>query len=207
MSFIGLAGAHRTGKTTMAKRFAEDHGCEYVTISMTQIMADMGLEPADIQDVQTRLKVQRKAVQACDRMFVGRKTAFIADRTPIDVAAYTIADAVQGFYGPEYSDEAVKIVDDCLDITNMAFSGILHVHPSPHIKYVMEPGKPKPDNMYQLHIDAVIGGLLGRHTVKPPVWFISGEVHDQNQRDEVMGEFYGSLIDDDISTSQVIELH
>jgi len=207
MSFIGLAGTHRSGKTTMAKAFAEDYGCDFVTISMTQIMADMGLEPADIQDVKTRLKVQHKAVEACDRVFTGRKTAFISDRTPIDVAAYTLGDAVQGFYGTEHDAEVLKLIDDCIDITNMAFAGVLYVPPSPKIKYVMEAGKPRPDDAYQAHIDVLVAGLMNKPELTVETWFLRKECHEPEKRAKVLEEFYGDLIDDDISVSQVVSLH
>ncbi|MBV6637363.1 MAG: hypothetical protein KI788_15845, partial [Mameliella sp.] len=78
----------------------------------------------------------------------------------IDVAAYTLADAREGFYRPEHQARVKRIVDDCIEITNAAFHVVLQLRPEPSIGYVEEKGKPIADLAYQAHHDLLVLGML-----------------------------------------------
>lgn len=206
MPKLGLAGAHRTGKTTLARAFAERTDCNFVTISMTEILASEGLEPKDIKDPDTRLRVQRKAVERCDRVFGAQRSDFISDRTPLDVAAYTMADAVQGFYTtPAQQAEVVRMMYQCIDITNTYFNGIVFVRPTPEISYVEEPGKPLSDIAYQKHHDMLVLAHLSEEVNNIPFWIMRAV--DLEKRVEALENVASYLMEDDISACEVVALN
>jgi hypothetical protein len=205
MSRIGLTGAHRTGKTTLAKLWCEKTGIDFKTISMTEILADEGLRTIDIKDAETRLRIQRKAVERCDRVFGNLKTSFISDRTPIDVAAYTLTDAVEGFYKTsEQQEEALHIVRQCVDITNAYFNGVMMLRPSPSIGYKEEDGKPTADLAYQKNLDITILGLMMDLDVQTDLW-VAPET-SLKKRLRVLLDFHRSIIEDDVHSAKVVEL-
>lgn len=160
---LGLCGAHRTGKTTTARAMAEQTGIDYLSISASNVLADMGLEPKDITSLDLRIEVQQRLVKACEKTFMGRRKPFVSDRTPIDVAAYMLADAGQDVT-MEQAWAIKNIVTDCIDITNCCFSSLVLFCPG--IPYVAEPGKPLPNSAYQEHIHTLVTGLLSDHDMK-----------------------------------------
>ena len=42
---IGLVGSHRTGKTTLARAFAEDSGIPFVETSTAEVFRRLGYDP------------------------------------------------------------------------------------------------------------------------------------------------------------------
>lgn len=155
---IGLTGTHRTGKTTLAKAWAEKNDVEYLPLNVADVIQEeTGVDCANLTSMDLRLKAQRKLVEACDRTFLRRKTLFISDRTPLDVAAYTLG-AVAMDMTPAQAQEVMQIVTDCIDITNSSFQSLVLVQPG--IPYVSEPGKPPMNVAYQDLIHTLIVGLL-----------------------------------------------
>lgn len=192
---IGLCGAHRTGKTTMAKAWAERSGVEFVTISASEVIKNItGGSCGEITDIETRLKVQRGLVQACDRAFLRRKNIFVTDRTPLDVAAYTMAEAQQNNLSMDQQREVVEIVEDCIDITNASFGALLMIYPG--LPYVVEEGKPPMNTAYQEHISSLITGFLADYRMKVNWWHIRREVADLDDRVGGLGAVYEALTED-----------
>ena len=170
MTKIGLAGTHRTGKTTLAKAWAARHGCDYVTLSVSKILADMGMTTKQVSDCSdTRLELQQELLRRSNIAFFEKAGSFISDRTPIDIAAYTLADAIEGYYSDAQWSVVQQIVDDCIEITNNAFHCLLMLRPEPSIGYKAEPGKPMPDMAYQMHHSIVIAGLMREEELTVPV--------------------------------------
>ncbi len=170
MANIGLTGTHRTGKTTLAKAWAEQEGVQYVTLSVTEVTKEMGMTTRQLRDdADARLELQQALVDRSRQRFFEPRAGFISDRTPIDVAAYTMADAVEGFYSDAQWDKVQTIVADCIDITNHAFHHLLMLVPEKSIGYETGEGKPAADLAYQLHHSLVIAGLLREEGVTVPV--------------------------------------
>lgn len=203
---IGLAGAHRTGKTTLAKAWAKQEDIDFVTISTTRVFEELALTPQTTTTAAARLQVQRALVQRCDEVFIGRRTAFISDRTPLDVAAYTLADAVQGFYTPHQQQEVQKIITDCIDICNAAFKTVLLIKPDPAIGYRAEKGKPDADSAYQEHVDLLIHGMLADERFTRPYFVMGAGMPDLDERTEALGNMRDMVIEDDVSISQIVNL-
>ena len=66
---IGLSGAHRTGKSSLARAFAEKHGIPFVETSASQVFKDLGVDPAATHDFSTRLTVQEEILKRFDAMY------------------------------------------------------------------------------------------------------------------------------------------
>jgi len=147
----------------------EETGAEFVTLSTTQVFADMGVTTRDARhDPVLRLQIQEELIRRCNRVFFEPKGDFISDRTPIDVAAYTLADAVEGFYSEEQWFVVERIVKDAIEITNSAFHFVLMLRPEPIIGYSEEKGKPAADLAYQAHHDLLVAGLLREEGLLTP---------------------------------------
>src|SRR3569832_863688 len=71
MSLIGLCGAHRTGKTSLAKAYAKKHGIAFMETSVSAIFKELGLDPAASFDFKTRLDIQEVILERLDAMYSG----------------------------------------------------------------------------------------------------------------------------------------
>jgi hypothetical protein len=150
---IGLCGAHRTGKTTLASRYAEMNNIPFVQISTSDVFERHGLDPAKPMRFSMRLWIQglilaeAKAVWQCNH--------FITDRTPIDFMAYTLAD-IQG--DTEVDDAALKeYMAQCFDALNKYFRHLVVIQPG--IPLVFEQGKAALNSAYIEHLNTLTLGL------------------------------------------------
>ena len=88
-----LCGAHRTGKTTLAKAFSNYSGMPFVQTGASHVFADMGLDPKVDYPLEVRLDIQKRILESFEKQCSSVKTKhFITDRTPIDFMAYMMAD-------------------------------------------------------------------------------------------------------------------
>lgn len=180
---IGLCGAHRTGKTALARAYAERHGLEFVQTSVSQVFKDMGLDPAAnyAHDFKTRLDVQEAILKCSDAQYaaVGARPA-IADRTPLDFLMYTLADASQAAVPNELQPRFKKYVQDCIDVANKRFGVLLVVQPG--IKIVAEDGKGALNDAYIEHLNSVILGLSVDERIKAQHFYIRRSMTDMDER-------------------------
>lgn len=168
---FGLTGAHRTGKTTIAKLYAEKYGLPFVVLP--RVIEQMGLTPADIDTFELRMKVQWAILTEAENLYKQHAGLFVTDRTPLDMAAYALADVRQDMT-QEQIDEVNNYVTQCYRVANAHFSQYLLFQPG--IPYVMEPGKPEPNSAYQCLIDTIITGLVSSERSYPR-HFILGKVN------------------------------
>jgi len=168
---IGLLGAHRTGKTTLARAFADKHGIEFVQTSVSAIWHDLGYDPSAEYDFPTRLMIQEEILKRVDAVY-GEKAGqfFITDRTPLDMAAYTLADAIGNRVPPTCQKRLAKYVQDCFDSTNRRFGVVVLVQPG--IKLVDEPGKAPLNEGYIEHLNSLMLGLSVDERIKCHHYYI-----------------------------------
>lgn len=203
---LGLAGAHRTGKTTLAKAISESIGIPFVNLSFsTEILKDMGLSSLDqINSIEQRLYYQLARMELTEKALTGWKEAFVTDRTPLDVAAYTMAD-----FGQMMSDKQIEtahtIMADAHRITNQRFRGLVYVYPG--IPYEAAPNKPLPNTAYQEHIHVLIGGLLSSTANRVPYWYLDRDHTDPEVRLEAVEGVYAELVQGAVVMSRVMTHH
>lgn len=176
---IGLCGAHRTGKTSLAREYAKKHGLEFVQTSASAVFDDLGIDPAGMMDFDTRLMVQEEILKRFDAQYaaVGAKPA-ITDRTPLDMLAYTMAEAIQNSVSD--TERFKKYVQSCIDVTNKRFGVLLVVQPG--IQVVAEKGKAALNDAYIEHLNSIILGLSVDERIKALHFYIPRHMTDMEER-------------------------
>jgi len=157
MSGIGLSGAHRTGKSTLAKAFAEAFGIKYVASVTSDVIRGYGLDPADDCDFDLRLRIQWEILRVHELAYVETKGMFITDRTPLDFLAYTLADVTRDNLTFEQGEELMRYKSACIGVINKHFNVLTVIQPG--IEFIEAPGKPRNNRAYSDHINAIICGL------------------------------------------------
>lgn len=157
---IGLCGAHRVGKTTLALAVSQAAQIPFLKTHTSQLFAARGLDPAKPIPFHTRLSIQQEILTAGEQVWRQAEGPFISDRTPLDMAAYTLAD-IQGTTEVD-SPALLGYLQDCLDKTNRFFATLVIVPPG--IPLIHEPGKAALHEAYIEHIHTLIVGLCyGKH--------------------------------------------
>lgn len=155
----GLCGAHRTGKTTLARAYAQKHGAAFLETSVSAIFRDLGYDPAAVFDFSTRLTIQEEVLKRVDAVYarVDPSANVITDRTPLDMLGYTLAEAIGDSVQHEDQVRLANYARDCFDVTNKRFSTIVLVQPG----IVLEPaaGKAVLNPAYIEHLNSLILGL------------------------------------------------
>lgn len=152
---IGLCGAHRTGKTTMALECARDYSLNLVETTTSAVFAAHGLSPSEDLDFATRLWIQDKVLSAAEEIWQYQPGKFITDRTPLDMLAYTMAE-VQGstaITGTALQDYMAR----CYHATNNYFYQLILVQPG--IPLVAAAGKAALNQGYMAHLNSLILGF------------------------------------------------
>jgi predicted ATPase len=127
---IGLCGAHGTGKTTLAIALSQKLGIPYIPIDASEVFTDHGFHPSDKLDIRTRLFLQQKILAKAENIwFDVDEPSFICDRTPLDMAAYLLADIGNGELDERTQDEIVDYLADCFLITKRYFKKIVLIPP------------------------------------------------------------------------------
>lgn len=170
MTLLGIAGAHRTGKSTLAKAFAERHEMQFLETSVSKVFKDMGLDPSKRYDFATRMTVQERVLDVMDELYGSLKLTgeAITDRTPIDMIAYTMADIGPGGITEEEGARFEAYVARCIEVVNRRFSMIVVLQPG--IKLVAKEGTGFMNQAYIEHLNTIIRGLIAdeRITIYTP---------------------------------------
>ena len=163
---LGLCGAHRTGKTTLAIAISTDLNLPFVRTTTSQVFAQLGLDPAEPMDFQTRLFVQNHVLDAAEQVWQESVSPFISDRTPIDMIAYTLGD-IQGKTDVDFNLLS-QYMDRCFASTNQFFQNLAIIQPG--IPLVYEEGKAALNAAYIEHINILVIGLCNDSRLKTNVF-------------------------------------
>lgn len=152
---LGLCGAHRTGKTTLAIALSSRLNIPFIRTTTSQVFAQLGLDPAEPMDFKTRLFVQHHVLDAAEQVWQNSSSPFVSDRTPIDMIAYTLGD-IQGKTDVDF-DLLNQYIDRCFASTNQFFQNLAIIQPG--IPLVYEQGKAALNAAYIEHINVLVIGL------------------------------------------------
>lgn len=178
---VGLCGGHRTGKSTLSRAYAKRHKWSVAETSVSQIFKELGHSPSDTFDFKTRLTIQEQILIRLNEFYRNAAGArVIADRTPIDMLAYTMAEAIGDAVLPEDQRRFIRYANDCFDVTNMWFSCIIVVQPG--IPLVHEEGKAALNGAYVEHLNALMMGLCNDQRLKVPHFYIPKNRIDLEER-------------------------
>lgn len=163
---LGLSGAHRTGKTTLAIALADRLNIPFVRTTTSQVFAKLGLDPAEPMDFKTRLFVQHHVLESAEQVWQNSSSPFVSDRTPIDMIAYTLGD-IQGKTEVDF-DLLNLYIDRCFASTNQFFQNLVIIQPG--IPLVYEEGKAALNAAYIEHINVLVIGLCKDSRLKAQVF-------------------------------------
>jgi hypothetical protein len=175
---IGLCGSHRTGKTTLAEAISQKSGMPFVKTSTSEVFKEHGLDPSKSMDFQKRLWIQYKILDAAEKLWYAKNRKFITDRTPLDMAAYTLAD-IQGATEIDFF-ELEKYLERCFKTTNELFKILVLIQPG--IPLMHEEGKAALNEGYLEHLNYLILGLCNDNRVKSRFVFLNRNVTTMEDR-------------------------
>lgn len=159
----GFVGAHRSGKTTLARKLSEDLGVPFHEVSITRMSLALGYNPVMPMTLEDRMRLQLGLLRDYCATVDALPRPVLVDRSPIDIMAYAIAefDMVSHLKMDAGSLEASAIfVDMCIDATVTRFDFLYYLEPLQ--AYVADETKATPaaNPAYQRHIALLIQGAL-----------------------------------------------
>lgn len=177
-----LVGPHRSGKTTLAQAYSDKTGVPFLKTGASQVFQEMGLDPKVDYPMETRLEIQKRILESFEQQCRSQSNGglFITDRTPIDFAAYTLADCQRSNI-PDHLHKAVeKYVDTCIDVANKLFSVLIIVQPG--IPLVEDPTKAPANVPYIEHLSHLMMGILVSEKVLVDHFYIPRRMTDLEER-------------------------
>lgn len=154
---IGICGAHRTGKTTLAKELAQALGIPYIAINTSDVFSFCNLDPALPMDFKTRLFIQTRILKHACEVWDRETQSFICDRTSIDMMAYTLADVQGNTLTQEMEYELDDYLKDCKNAVKKYFNVAFVIPPA--IPIVAARGKASLSRGYIEHIHTIVAGI------------------------------------------------
>lgn len=161
---IGLAGSHRTGKTTLARAYAQAYKIPLVETSSSEVFRELGYDPQADYPFHVRMFLQYKILENAERAYRKGGHIFITDRTPIDMMAYAMADVQRGNVDAAMSNAIMEYIIKCYEVTNAHFSMICVVQPG--IPLVEDPTKAPANLAYMEHISALVKGMSNNEMLR-----------------------------------------
>ena len=156
---IGITGAHRCGKTTLAKTIAGTSGVYYLESKVSDTFSRLGYDPRQDYSFDDRLYVQFQILYDMERTYQQAPTSdFITDRTPIDVYAYLLADVQRTTLSAVQEDDLERFWKEVSRITSTHFDLVMVIQPG--IELIEAVGKAPAAPGYVEHINAIIIGLV-----------------------------------------------
>jgi predicted ATPase len=182
---IGLCGAQRVGKSTLARRFAQTQGIPFVETSTSAVFDAMGLDPKAEYPIAVRQLIQEQILTTLEAQYTqAAKTSrmFVTDRTPIDMASYMLAD-IQRSTLVDQQKHALAVcdyVERCIKSTAQFFSVVVLVQPG--IQVIEAAGKAPGCPAFMEHFNLLLIGLLGDSRNVVPRYAIPRSMTDLEQR-------------------------
>ena len=188
----GLAGAHRTGKTSLAEKIAERNSwLPMVRTSAKDAAKAFGFDVNNPGDFAARMDWQEHLIEVFAAQYAEQTGAFVTDRTPLDMAGYLLADVPVGEIDRSLERRVEAYIDRCFELTERHFNLVVIIQPG--IPHVVTEGSPAPNRAYQEKLNAIMLGLS--HDLTTTVATIPRGVIDFDQRltiiAKLISESYG----------------
>ncbi len=131
MKTVALMGAHRTGKTTLAKAYADKHGWDFVSCSFSPAYKAVGIPMGKETNFIERMLLQDTALKLYEDLLNTQITTdkdFISDRCFLDLIGYALAD----FPNNANEDNSMwlrEYIDNCLSLNQQYFHSVAFIRP------------------------------------------------------------------------------
>lgn len=158
---IGLAGAHRVGKSTLAAAYADKYEMIYIPSRVTDVVKGVLERGADPNTLDGLIAVQRAILHAhiADTDAV-RGKRWISDRTSLDMLVYTGIKASRlpvSVSKQEFADKVTPLMRECVQAAPR-YAAVVMVQPG--IDYVEVEGKPRENYADQVVFNMVLEDAL-----------------------------------------------
>jgi hypothetical protein len=172
----GLIGAHRVGKTTSAQKFAVSPHIAYLQIDTNAIFVELGFNPKDQYDIETRLTIQEQLIERVEPQYRDNSCS-ITDRTPIDFLIYMLADVTRDF--PSRLEERFAAYQKrCIDMYFQYFQRGCVIQPGIPIIDVAKSAPPSV--AYIAHLNHIAVGLANALNIDVmPIHILDLEERDE----------------------------
>ncbi|MDY6991021.1 MAG: AAA family ATPase [Pseudomonadota bacterium] len=173
---LGLIGAHRCGKTTLAEALALRMHWPLIKTQVSQVFKQAQLQPHQPLDFATRLRIQTQILHTARENWQAEH--FVTDRTPIDFMAYTLAD----IHGKTVVDMHAleEYLVDCFETINQIFTHLILLQPG--IPLVYAPGKAALNKAYIEHLNTLMLGLCHDQRLHCPSRIIKRQILSLEER-------------------------
>lgn len=179
---LGFAGAHRTGKTSLANVLSQELHLPFLKTDTQRVFKQWGLDPAGTMNFRTRLSIQHHILHAAIEVWRPASGGFVTDRTPIDFMAYTLAE-LQGNTEVEFA-ELEMYVEQCFQVVRKFFTHIGVIQPAIPIKY--EVGKAAMNRAYMEHLNVLVEGLCGDERMQCKSFILPRKTIDLHERVKII---------------------
>lgn len=120
-------------------------------------MQEGGFDPVAPMGIEERIEAQEWLLLRYMELADGIPQPFITDRTPIDMAAYTLAEVSMLNTSLELGQRIDLFVQTAIASAAAMFDTMMVARPLP--VYDAQPDKPPPNPAYQAHIQILIEGM------------------------------------------------
>lgn len=180
---IGIMGAHRVGKSTLAELLSNETDYGFIQTNVSHVFEAMGLHPAEPMDFVRRIMVQNAILSHCEDMWALEKDPFFTDRTPLCMLAYTTADLTADvkLSDPEYN-AYMEYRKRCFDSTHRFFGQLLLIQPG--IEIVDDSGKLTAalNRSFIEQLNTIMVGLAHASECYTPVYVMPRKILDLEER-------------------------
>lgn len=188
MSF-GLSGAHRSGKTTLARALSEQMQIPFFETSTSKLLAEKGINAVGDLPLLQRIEAQEYLIEKHWELTQALPRPFISDRTPLDMIAYTLGEVTMHNTDLQTAQRIQRYVERCLWVANHTYSGILVLRPLPF--YEKDDTKPPENPGYQTMIQMIVEGALEQLEYTNQITLYDSD-HAERLKDAV--EFIGETL-------------
>jgi hypothetical protein len=164
MTIYGLCGAHRSGKTTVAKAIAEQMGIEFLDSSFN-VAREFGYDPVAPMPLRKRVEMQALVFEHHMHQLDKAPRPLITDRTPVDFFAYLMAEfhmTSDRHAEADVLEAAALLAEHCLAFTPKTYDMVFFMEPLAVYEVDTTKATPPENKAFQLHIDALMRGGLSR---------------------------------------------
>lgn len=187
---LGLTGAHRTGKTTIAERLAQELECPFISSSASQVAAEMGITKFEGMLPSDRRAYQERVLETFTKRYESESASgvFVSDRTPLDFAAYVLTEWNPALNDPEHDEWVADYLLRCKKATSRFFFQVAVVQPG--IPFVAAKGKAAAGNAYRECLNTVSIGLVSDPEVSAHCVILPRAMTDNETRVEALFGLY-----------------
>lgn len=160
---IGLCGAHRTGKSTLAAMAAKRLNIKHIASPVSEIAKSYNFNMDEDRRDAPHFFTMQKHILVAIAESVKDEASFVSDRTPLDAAAYLFADVQANTGDADWQEQVLNYQAKAIAATHNLFDAVLLVPPA--IPFDPMDGKPGGNLAYQEHHHLICAGLVGELSI------------------------------------------